>query len=165
MAGKTNPVPEGFRSVTPHITVKDAGAAIDFYKKAFGAEEIMRVPGPGGRGVMHAEIRIGDSVIMLNDEFPGPCAKAPTSLNGTTLAIHLYVSDADAAYKKAVDAGAAATMPLQDMFWGDRYGSVTDPFGHLWSIATHVEDVSPEECGKRADAFFAKMAEGGGCPG
>lgn len=163
MANTAQPIPDGFRTVTPHMTVKDGAAAIEFYKKAFGAEEIMRMPGPDGKGVMHAEIKIGDSIIMLNDEFPGHGPKAPTSLNGTSCTIHLYVTDVDAAFNKAVAAGAQPAMPVQDMFWGDRYGGVTDPFGHRWSVATHKEDVTPEECGKRAAQFFANL--GGECQG
>ncbi len=158
MSNQVNAVPEGFRSVTPHMTLKDAAVAIEFYKKAFGAEELLRMLGPGGQGVMHAEIKIGDSVIMLADEFPGCGAMAPTSLNGTTMAILLYVEDVDKAFNRAVEAGATSAMPVADMFWGDRYGVVTDPFGHRWSIATHIEDVSPEQCAERAEKFFADMA-------
>ena len=161
MAGNVKPIPEGFRTVTPHLTVSDGNAAIAFYKKAFGAEEIMRMPGPDGTGVMHAEIKIGDSMIMLNDEFPGHGPVAPTSLNGTTSVVHLYVEDADAAFDRAVKAGATPEMPVTDMFWGDRFGGVTDPFGHRWSVATRTEDLTPEQCGQRAKEFFAKM--GGEC--
>ena len=157
MAANVKAIPEGFRTVTAHMTLNDAAAAIEFYKKAFGAEEIMRMPGPGGKGVMHAEIKIGDSIIMLNDEFPDHGPKAPTSLNGTSFVVHLYVNDVDAAFDKAVAAGAKPSMPVTDMFWGDRYGSVTDPFGHQWSVATHKEDLTPEQCGQRAQEFFAKM--------
>ncbi|MFQ5411051.1 MAG: VOC family protein [Phycisphaerae bacterium] len=159
MSSKANAIPEGFRTVTPHMTVKDAAAAIEFYKKAFGAEELFRMPGPGGKGVMHAEIKIGDSVIMLNDEFPGCGPMAPTSLKGTSVTVHLYVEDADKVFNRAVDAGATPAMPVTDMFWGDRYGGVTDPFGHRWSVATHTEDVSPEECAQRAETFFATMGD------
>ncbi len=161
IAGNVKPIPEGFRTVTPHLTVSDGAAAIEFYKKAFGAEEIMRMPGPDGKGVMHAEIKIGDSIIMLNDEFPGHGPVAPSSLNGTTSVVHLYVKDADAAFDRAVKAGATPAMPVTDMFWGDRFGGVTDPFGHRWSVATHKEDLTPEQCGQRAQEFFAKM--GGEC--
>lgn len=139
-------VPEGFRTITPHLIVKGADAAIAFYKKALGAEEIMRMSGPDGKSVMHAEIKIGDSLVMLNDEFPGGggCA-SPTTLKGTSTCIHLYVENADALFNRAVAAGAQPTMPISDMFWGDRYGQVTDPFGHTWSIATHTKDVTPAE--------------------
>lgn len=151
-----NPVPEGFHSVTAHMILSDARAAIDFYKKAFGAEELFAMPGPDG-GVMHAEIKIGDSIIMIGSEHPGCPQKSPKSLNGTTVNIHLYVEDVDAAFKKAVDAGATPAMPPADMFWGDRYGAVADPFGHAWALATHVEDVPPAEMPKRAQEFFAQM--------
>ena len=150
-----NPIPEGFHSVTPHIIVADAGKAIDFYTKAFGATELFRMPGPDGKSVMHAEIQIGDSRVMLAEENPEWQCKGPKLLGGTPVTIHLYVHDADAAFKKAVDAGAEPTMPVDTMFWGDRYGKVTDPFGHHWSVATHVEDVPPEEMGKRMEAMFA----------
>ncbi len=160
-----NPIPQGFRTVTPHITVKGAGKAIEFYKKAFGAEEVMCMKTPDGNGIMHAEIKIGDSRIMLNDEWPGPGPKAPTSLNGTSAVVHLYVNDADAAFKKAVAAGATPAMPPQDMFWGDRYGCVVDPFGHQWSIATHTKDLTPEQIEKNAQEFMKNMGEGGGCGG
>lgn len=153
-----NPIPEGYHSVTPYITCKDAKAAIDFYKRAFGAQEIYTMPGPGGHGVMHAEIMVGDSHVMLSDEFPGAGTKSPQSLGGTTCTLFLYVKDVDAAFEKAVAAGAQPSMPPANQFWGDRFGSVTDPFGHTWSMATHVEDVAPEDMQKRADAFFAQMA-------
>lgn len=161
MAGSANPIPEGFHTVTPHLICKNAGAAIEFYKKAFGAEELCRMPGPDGKSVMHCELKIGNSVIFMCDEFPDMGAMGPQSLGGTPVVLHLYVPNADAAYAQATAAGAKATMPLQDMFWGDRYGKVTDPFGHEWSIATHVEDLSPEEIGKRAAAAFG----GEGCCG
>ncbi|MFO0837342.1 MAG: VOC family protein [Phycisphaerae bacterium] len=151
MAAKANPIPEGYRTVTPHLVVKGGMKAIEFYKKAFGAEEIMRMPGPDGKSVMHAEVRIGDSMVMLADEFPDFGKKAPLP-NHTSCTIHLYVKDVDSAFKRAVDAGATAAMPPTNMFWGDRYGAVIDPFGHSWSLATHVEDVSPEECAKRMAA-------------
>ncbi len=150
-----NPIPEGFHTVTPHIIVKNASKAIDFYAKAFGATEICRMPGPDGKSVMHAEIQVGNSRIMLAEENPDWQCKGPTLLGGTPVTIHLYVKDADAAFKKAVDAGAEATMPVDTMFWGDRYGKVTDPFGHSWSVATHVEDVSPEDMQQRMAQMFA----------
>lgn len=156
-----SPVPEGFRTITPHLIIKDAGKAIDFYKKAFGAEEVMCMRGPGGNGVMHAEIKIGDSYLMIADEFPDFGCLGPKSIGGSPVTVHLYVKDADAVYNQAVKAGATATMPLTDMFWGDRYGKLADPFGHHWSVATHKEDVSPEECARRMAAQFGG---GGGCP-
>lgn len=152
------PVPDGFHTVTPHLVIKGAAKAIDFYKKAFGAEEISRMPGPDGDSVMHAMIRIGNSFIMLADEFPDWKCLGPQSIGGTPVVIHLYVDDADATFKQAVDAGATATMPVDNTFWGDRYGKVTDPFGHEWSIATHVEDVSPREMQKRAAEQFGAPA-------
>ncbi|MFI5018662.1 MAG: VOC family protein, partial [Dongiales bacterium] len=132
------PIPDGFHSLSPHLTVADAAAAIEFYKKAFGATEMGRMPAPDGKRVMHAMLRIGDSSLMLNDEFPEWSAeRGPKSLGGTPVTIHLYVEDCGAVYKRAVAAGATATMPPSDMFWGDRYGRLTDPYGHIWSIATH----------------------------
>lgn len=152
-----SPIPPGSHSVTPHLVVRGAGKAMDFYKKAFGAVEIMRMPGPDGMGVMHGEVKIGDSMVFLADEFPGmPCA-SPEKLAGTTVSIHLYVPNADATFAQAIAAGAKELTPMMDMFWGDRFGQVIDPFGHQWSIATHVEDVSPEEMGKRAAEMMKNM--------
>jgi PhnB protein len=161
----TKAIPEGYHSVTPYLAVKDAAQAIEFYKRAFGAEEVDRMAGPGGRGIMHAEIKIGDSRVMLSDEFPGAGCTSPQSLGGTTCQLFIYVPDVDAAYQRAVSAGATSSMPVSDMFWGDRYGKLTDPYGHQWSLATHKEDVSPQDMKKRAEAFFAEMAKtraGGG---
>ena len=153
------PIREGCHSITPYLMVKDAAEAIEFYKRAFGAQEMERMPGPGGRGVMHAEIRIGDSLVMLSDEFPGAGCTSPQSLGGTTCQMFLYVPDVDSVYQQAISAGATSNMPVSDMFWGDRYGKLSDPFGHQWGLATHKEDVSPQEMKKRADAFFAQMAQ------
>lgn len=148
-------IPEGYHTVTPYIVVHNAGEAIDFYKNAFGAEEVFRMPGPNGEGVMHAELRIGDSVVMLCDEMPQSGRwKAPHSLKGTSVALHIYVEDVDKAFQKAIDAGASATMPVMDTFWGDRYGKLTDPFGHDWSIATHKKDLTPQEIMKGAEEYF-----------
>jgi len=149
-------IPEGFHSVTPHLTVRGAARAIDFYERAFGAQELGRMPAPGGEKVMHAAVRIANSVVMLNDEFPDMGSRSPEALGGTPVTIHLYVEDVDVVFKRAVAAGATARMPPADMFWGDRYGKVVDPFGHEWSIATHKEDLTPEEMGKRAAAAFSK---------
>lgn len=157
MAGKVNPVPEGTHTVTPHMVVRNAAHAIDFYKKAFGAEEIMRMPSPDGKSLMHAEIRIGDSPVYLCDEFPDWGSVGPQTLGGSPVTIHLYVANADQVIDRAVKAGAELTMPPMDQFWGDRYGKIKDPFGHTWGVATHIEDVSPEECAKRAASAF------GGC--
>ena len=159
------PIPEGYHSITPYLVVKDAAKAIDFYKRAFNAQEMERMPGPDGKGVMHAELKIGDSRVMLSDEFPGSGCTSPQSLGGTTCQLFLYASDVDAAFQQALSAGATAVMPPADMFWGDRYGKLSDPFGHQWGLATHKEDVAPEDMKKRADAFFAQMAQrksGGG---
>jgi len=142
-----NPIPEGMRTVTPHLICAGAAKALDFYDKAFGAEEQSRIPGPDGR-VMHASFRVGDSVIMLNDENPEWGALGPKALKGSPVTIHLYVEDADDFFDRAVKAGAKVTMPLDDMFWGDRYGKLEDPFGHQWSIGTHVRDITPEEMQK-----------------
>jgi uncharacterized glyoxalase superfamily protein PhnB len=148
------PIPEGYHTLTPSLTVDDAAQAIDFYKRAFGATELARAPAPDGERIWHAELQIGDSRLMLLDEFPemGGCS-APKTLGGTTISLHLFVEDADAAFERAVDAGAAVEMPLQDAFWGDRYGKVRDPFGHVWSIATRKEEVSEEEQRRRAAAY------------
>ena len=149
------PIPDGFRTITPHLIVNDAGKAIEFYKKAFGAEEIMRMPGPDGKSVMHAEVKIGDSRLMLASEMPGGgCGASPTTLKGTPVTIHLYVENADSSFKRATDAGATVSMPLTDMFWGDRYGQIKDPFGHSWSIATHKQDLTPDQIAKNAAACF-----------
>jgi uncharacterized glyoxalase superfamily protein PhnB len=141
---KTKPVPEGMRSVTPHLICAGAADAIEFYKKAFGAVELARLPGPQGK-LMHAMIRIGDSAVMLVDEMPQWGALGPKSLKGSPVTIHLYVENVDATVEHAVKAGAKVTMAVADMFWGDRYGKLEDPFGHHWSVGTHVRDVSREE--------------------
>lgn len=150
------PIPEGFRTITPHIIVRDANRAIDFYKQAFGAKELRRMPGPNG-GLMHAELRIGDSILMLADEFPGMGALSPLSIGGTPVSIHLYVEDVDAATQQAIAAGATVKMPVADMFWGDRYGIVADPFGHQWSIATHTQDLTEVEMQQAAVKAMAQM--------
>jgi uncharacterized glyoxalase superfamily protein PhnB len=141
---QVKPVPEGMHSVTPHLVCAGAADAIEFYEKAFGAVEVARLPGPDGK-LMHAMIRIGDSAVMLVDEMPEWGALGPKSLKGSPVTVHLYVDNADATVERAVKAGAKVTMPLDDMFWGDRYGKLVDPFGHHWSIGTHVRDVSMEE--------------------
>jgi len=156
MAKATNPIPKGYHTITPSPTCRDAAKAIDFYKKAFGAQELMRMPSPDGK-VGHAEIKIGDSVVFISDEFPGRTA-APSPTATPSSSLFLYVEDVDAVYNRAVSAGAKSTMPLQDMFWGDRFGNVVDPFGHQWGLATHIEDVAPDEIERRSAAFFAKAA-------
>ena len=156
MASRVKEIPKGFHTVTPYLTVSDGARAIDFYKRAFGAEELSRVDGPDGK-IAHAEIKIGDSIIMLCDEMPG-WSRSPQSLGGTAVNIFLYVRDVDQVFSRAVAEGAKVGMPVSDMFWGDRYGQVTDPFGHSWSLATHKEDVPLEELRKRTKAAMAKMA-------
>jgi uncharacterized glyoxalase superfamily protein PhnB len=141
------PIPEGMHTVTPHLICAGAADALEFYRKAFGAIELTRMPGPDGK-LMHASMRIGDSVLMINDEMPDWGSFGPKHLKGSPVTIHLYVENADAFFEKAVRAGAKVTMPLDDMFWGDRYGKVEDPFGHQWSIATHLRDPSQEEMQK-----------------
>lgn len=151
-------IPEGDRNVTPYLTVRGADKAIEFYKRAFGAEELLRMPGPGG-AIIHAEIKVGDSKVFLSDEFPGMGCRSPETLGGSTASVHLYVEDVDPVFNRAVAAGAKVRMPVADMFWGDRYGKVVDPFGHEWGMATHKEDLTPEEIGQRAAAFFAEMGK------
>jgi PhnB protein len=141
------PIPEGMHTVTPHLICAGAADAIEFYRKAFGAVELSRMPGSDGK-LMHASIQIGDSVVMLNEENPNWGSFGPKFLKGSPVTIHLYVENADAVFEQAVRAGAKITMPLDDMFWGDRYGKLEDPFGHHWSIGTHVRDVSPDEMQK-----------------
>ena len=152
----TRPIPEGYHTVTPYLAVKNATEAIEFYKRAFGATERSRMDGPNGT-IAHAELQIGDSLIMTSDPFPQSSSKAPADLGGTSVTIFLYVEDVDSVVQDAVDAGAKITMEPEDQFWGDRLGSVTDPFGHVWQIATHVEDVSPEDMEKRAQEAMASM--------
>jgi PhnB protein len=151
------PIPDGYHTVTPYLAVDDAAAAIEYYKKAFGAKERFRMDAPGGK-IGHAELEIGDSLVMLSDPFPQGSTKPPKELGGTSVSIFMYVEDVDAVVKRAVDAGATVTMEVADQFWGDRFGSVQDPFGHLWSIATHVEDVPPEEMAERSKAAMAAMS-------
>ncbi|HLG19065.1 MAG TPA: VOC family protein [Bdellovibrionota bacterium] len=155
MAKKANWIPEGYHAVTPYLTIRNAAKALEFYKKAFGAEELTRMPGPGG-SLMHAEIKIGDSIVMMGEEAPDRGQKSPQGLNGTPVGLFIYVKDVDKAFQRAADAGAKAIMPVADMFWGDRYGQLEDPFGHRWSLGTHKEDLTPAEIEKRAQAFFCK---------
>lgn len=159
MARSTKPIPEGYHTITPYLVARDASAAIEFYKRAFGAKERSRHVGPDGKLILNAELQIGDSVLMLMDESPEWGSNSPLSLKGSPVVIHLYVENADAAFDRATKAGAKVSMPLSDQFWGDRYGMVTDPFGHVWSIATHKEDFSPEDLAKRQAAAFAELAK------
>ena len=155
MARSASPVPEGYSTVTPVLTLEDTRKAIEWYKKALGAEEHGISEGPDGK-VMHAAIRIGRSYLILHDEMMG--AKAPRKLGGSPVELFVYVDDCDAVYKRAVDAGAKPTMPVEDQFWGDRWGALTDPFGFGWQIATHKEDLTKEEIEARQSEFFAEMA-------
>jgi PhnB protein len=153
----TKPIPEGYHTVTPYLAVDDAAEAIEYYRKAFGAEERVRMETPDGN-IGHAELAIGDSRVMLSDPFPQATTRSPKELGGTSVSVFMYVEDVDAVVKRAIDAGAKITMEVADQFWGDRFGSVIDPFGHSWSIATHVEDVPPEEMAERAKAAMAAMS-------
>jgi len=153
----TKPIPEGYNTVTPYLAVDDAAAAIEYYKKAFGATERARMEAPNGK-IGHAELEVGDSLVMLSDPFPQATTRTPKELGGTSASVFLYVEDVDAVVKQAVEAGATITMEVADQFWGDRFGSVQDPFGHSWSIATHVEDVPPEEMAERAKKAMAAMS-------
>jgi len=150
------PIPDGYHSVTPYLAVDGAEQAIAFYEKAFGAKERTRMQSPDGK-IAHAELEIGDSVVMLSDPLPQFITKAPTELGGSTASLMVYVEDVDAVVQQAVGAGATLEREIEDQFWGDRFGAVVDPFGHMWSIATHVEDVPPEEMAKRAEAAVAAM--------
>ncbi len=152
---KAKAIPDGYHTATPYLIIKDAARAIEFYKTAFGATEIMRMAEPSGK-VTHAEIKIGNSPIMLADEFPEMGARSPQTIGGSPVSIFLYVENVDAFANQAIAAGAKVLMPVQDQFWGDRYGKLADPFGHVWDIATHKEDVAPEEIHKRAAAAFGK---------
>lgn len=158
MPSQAKTIPQGFRSVTPYLTVNDAARALEFYKRAFGAQEVMRMDGPGGK-IGHAEIRVGDSLIMIADEMPGSSIRSPQSLGGTTGGVFLYVDDVDAVYRQAVAAGAESEAQPTDMFWGDRYGRLKDPFGHSWSVATHKEDVAPAEMQRRMQDFMSKQGQ------
>jgi PhnB protein len=160
MPNAVRAIPEGYHSISPALTCKDAARAIDFYKSVLGATEIMRMPGPGGI-IMHAELRIGDSVIFLNDEIPG-MAVAPSGASTNPVYLFLYTEDVDAVFNRAVAAGCKVTMPVANQFWGDRYGKFNDPFGHSWGVATHVEDVAPADMAKRQAEWTASMAKAAG---
>jgi PhnB protein len=151
------PIPEGYHSINGALTVSDGAAAIEYYKKAFGAKDRFVMNGPDGK-VAHAELEIGDSVFMLSDPFPQGSTKPPTELGGSSASLMLYVDDVDSVVQSAVDEGATIAMPVEDQFWGDRFGTIIDPFGHVWSVATHVEDVPPEEMEERAKVAMAAMA-------
>jgi PhnB protein len=151
-----NPIPEGYHSLTPYLAVEDASRAIEFYKEAFGAEEVVRMPGPDG-SVAHAELQIGDSKLMLSDPFPHSNVRPPSERGGPTASIFMYVDDVDATFEQAQRAGATVVSELEDMFWGDRFGTVADPFGQVWAMATHKEDLSEEEIAERSKAAMAEM--------
>ena len=153
----TKPVPEGYHTVSPYLAVEDAARAIDYYVKAFGGKEVVRMNAPDGT-IGHAELQIGDSHVMLADPFPQSSTRPPKELGGTSVSVFLYVEDVDATVKQADDAGGTLTMEVADQFWGDRFGSFTDPFGHSWSVATHIEDVPPEEIAERAKRAMAEMS-------
>ena len=159
-AGPAAAIPRGYHTVTPHLTVRGAADAIEFYRRAFGARERGRMPLPDGKTIMHAELQIGDSIVFLADEFPDMGCRAPETLGGATGTLHLYVRDVDRAFQRAVAAGAEVRMPVADMFWGDRYAKVADPFGHEWGLATHKEDLSASEIARRAEAFFSRTGGG-----
>jgi uncharacterized glyoxalase superfamily protein PhnB len=154
-----NAIPEGYQTLTPMFIFKDAGKAIDFYKRAFGAEERFVMPRPDGKGVMHAEVQIGTSIIMMGEESPDCPSKSAETTGSTPISFYIYVENVDEAFKKAVEAGSKIQMPVEDMFWGDRMGTVPDPFGYSWSLASHTKDLTPEEIQKGAQAMFAKMAK------
>lgn len=158
------PIAAGYPTLTPFLTVHDAARVIEFYREAFGAEERYRMLTPDDKWVAHAELKIGDSVLMLSDEMPGQECSSPQTLGGTPVGFYVYVKDVDAAFERAVAAGAIVRRPVQNMFWGDRTGEVLDPSGHLWTLATHVEDLSPEEIANRGREAFEKMLQGTGQP-
>ena len=156
MAKKAQAIPKGYHTVTPNLFVAGAGKAIDFYKKALGAEELMRFAGPDGK-IMHAEIKIGDSIIMLPDEMLDQGVKGPKSLGGSPVSLFIYGDDVDAAWKRAIDAGGKPLIPLADQFWGDRGGCIEDPFGHSWWLAQHTQDLTPDEIRKAAEEYQSHM--------
>lgn len=156
-AAKVNPIPKGYHSVTPGLAVRNAAAAIEFYKKAFGAKEKTRMPGPDGQSVMHAELQIGDSYVMIGEEMPQMGSPSPESLNGSPVSLYIYVKNVDKAFEQAVNAGASVVMPVTDMFWGDRHGALKDPFGHRWGLATRKQNLSSKAMTKAAEEWFAKQ--------
>ncbi len=158
MTASLKPIPQDFHTVTPSLIVRNGARAIEFYKKALGAEELMRMPGPDGK-IMHAELKIGDSIIFLTDENPDMGCKSPQTLGGSAGTLYLYVEDVDKAFQRAIDAGGKTTMPVADMFWGDRFGQFVDPYGHTWGLSTHKEDLTEQEIEERAKDFYAQMAQ------
>jgi uncharacterized glyoxalase superfamily protein PhnB len=155
----TKPIPEGMHTLTPNLVVRDCAKAIEFYKRALGAQEISRMPAPDGKSIWHAELRIGDSVVFMNDEMPGMSQRAPTPDNPVPVTMWLYVPDCDASFDRAVKAGAKATMPPADMFWGDRCSGVADPYGYVWSFATHQKDLTVDEMRRAGEEFARQMQQ------
>jgi len=158
MKKSTQPIPPGFHTVTPSLIVRNAAEAIEFYKKALGAQELMRMAGPDGK-IGHAELKIGDSIIFLTDENPSMGCKSPQTLGGTAGSLHLYVEDVDKAFQRAIDVGGKVTMPVADMFWGDRFGNFVDPYGHNWGLSTRTQELTQQEVEKGAKDFYAQMAQ------
>jgi PhnB protein len=156
------PIPEGMHTLTPNLVLRDCAKAIEFYKRALGAQEMSRMPAPDGKSIWHAELRIGDSVVFMNDEMPGMGASAPSPERPVPVTMWLYVKDCDASFRQAVDAGAQARMPPEDMFWGDRCASVSDPYGYQWSFATHVKDMTMDEMKRAGEEFARQMQQGQG---
>lgn len=159
MSESTKIIPESFHSINTYLVVRNAPKAIEFYKKAFGAEERFRMPGPDGKTIMHADLKLGDSVFMLTEESTEMKAQSPESIGGSPVSMYVYVKDVDATFNKAVSEGATVLMPVKDQFYGDRTGYLRDPFGHLWSIATHIKDLSPDELRKAGEAFLEEMSK------
>lgn len=159
MTNSAKAIPVGYQTVTPSFMFKDSRKAIEFYQKAFGAKVLDLFPDPSGRGTMHATLQIGSSIIMLGDEMPGGGCQSAETTGGSPISLFIYVSDVDAMFNQAVGAGGVVTMPVADMFWGDRAGNIKDPFGYLWMIATHKKDLTKDEIRKNAEAFFAQMAK------
>ena len=155
---RVSPVPAGYRTVTPYLVCRDAAKALEFYAKAFGAKQTVSMPGPDGK-LMHGEFRIGDSMLMIGEEMPAYGAKSPLTLGGSPVNIFLYLKDVDRTFAQAVSAGCTVTMPLADQFWGDRYGKLSDPYGHSWSLATHKEDLTAKQLAARQEAFFSQQAK------
>jgi PhnB protein len=152
------PIPEGFTSVTPMFIFKDCRKAMDFYKQAFGAQELFAMPGPDGKGIMHAEMKIGNSIVMMGEEHPQMSCKSAESMGGSPVTFYLYVENVDQAFRRALEAGATQKQAVEDMFWGDRTGTLEDRFGYNWTLATHVKDLTPQEMQQNAQEFFARMS-------
>ena len=158
MKAARNPIPEGYHTITPSLTVRNAAEAIEFYKEALGAQELMRMTGPDGK-IGHAELKIGDSIVFLGEEMPSMGNKSPQTLGAATGGLYLYVEDVDKAFQRAIDAGGKEKMPVTDMFWGDRYGQFVDPYGYTWGLSTHTHDMTNEEIAEGQKAFYAQMAQ------